>query len=81
VGRSSCIGEGNSTSTTVSASLHLHGQQLFEQECFGGKKFKIEIDSSIWREEFKIENRNRLRGQRTDTLRWSIASEVHGGER
>ena len=25
---------------------------------FGGKKFKIEIDSSIWREE--IQNRNRL---------------------
>jgi hypothetical protein len=29
-----------------------------DSSIFGGKKFKIEIDSSIWREE--IQNRNRL---------------------
>ena len=38
----------------------LPSSQKCMKECrqFGGKKFKIEIDSSIWREE--IQNRNRL---------------------
>ena len=30
---------------------------IFSTRQFGGKKFKIEIDSAIWREE--IQNRNR----------------------
>ncbi len=37
------------------------GSWFMVEDCinlFGGKKFKIEIDSSIWREE--VQNRNRL---------------------